>query len=326
MHDVETRQDTAVGVKQPPATAGFPPKKTVWAILWEYRYLYLLAVPGLLVILIFQYGPMPGIAIAFQDFSPSRGLAGSEWVGFQHFQRLLNDPKFWQIFRNSIVLSLIGIVFLFPAPIILALLINEVTNQFFKRTLQTIYYLPHFLSWVIVASLTYLMLSTEIGLVNKAIVQAGGQKIPFLLREELFYPTIVIQSIWKEVGWGTIIYLAAIAGVSPTLYEAARVDGANKLQQIWYITLPGIMPTITILFILNVGALLSNNFEQVWLMQNALNLRISEVIDTYVYKTGVQGGQFSYTTAVGLFKSVIGFGLIMSANWYANKRGYEGIW
>jgi len=301
-------------------------KKSLFRELARYKYLYLLGLPGMIFMLVFNYGPMPGIIIAFQDFSFAKGFTGSEWVGFANFARLLRSPDFWQIFRNSLVISLLSIIFLFPAPIILALMLNEVRSQAYKRFLQTVYYLPHFLSWVIVVSLTYFFLSTEVGLVNKSIVELGGTKIPFMLKEEYFYPIILFQSLWKEVGWGTIIYLAAMAGVNPTLYEAATVDGAGKFAQIRYVTLPSITPTILILFILSLGSLLSTNFEQLWLMQNPLVNDLGEVIDTYVFKVGVRGGDFSYSTAVGIFKSVIGLVLIVLANRWARKHGHEGVW
>ena len=294
--------------------------------LWRYRFLYLLALPGLLFMVVFRYIPMPGIIIAFQDFSVAKGFLRSPWLGLENFTRLFSSPDFWVILRNTLTISALGLVFLFPAPIVLALLLNELKSQPFKRGLQTVYYLPHFLSWVIVVSLTYFFLSTEVGVINKAILALGGTKIPFLLDSQYFYPMLIVQGLWKGVGWGTIIYLAAMAGLDPALYEAAQIDGAGKWAQIRHVTIPGIMPTVRILFILNMGGLLSTNFEQVWLMQNAMILDVAEVIDTYVYRTGVTMGQFSYTTAVGLFKSVIGLILILSANWFAKRNGEEGVW
>ncbi len=295
-------------------------------ILNKYKYLYLLGIPGLLNIFVFHWIPIPGIVIAFQKFSVVKGIFGSPWVGLANFERLFASPDVWIYVRNTLTLSFLSIIFLFPAPIILALLLNEVSNHFFKRSLQTIYYLPHFLSMVIVVSLTYFFLSAEVGLINKAIVALGGRKIPFLFQPEFFYPLILFQNFWKEVGWGTIIYLAAIAGVNPELYEAAMVDGAGKLARIIHITIPSIMPTVVILLVLSLGGILSSNLEQMWLMQNPLNIEVSEVIDTFIYKAGVRAGDFSYTAAVGLTKSLVALVLIIFANWLARKAGQEGLW
>jgi putative aldouronate transport system permease protein len=292
----------------------------------KHKYLFLLGLPGMLYFIVFKYFPMYGILVAFQDYSPITGFAASEWVGFEHFQRLFEESDFWLIFRNSLVISVLSIVFLFPAPIFLALLLNEVQSQVFKRTTQTIIYFPHFLSWVVVVSLSFLLLSSEQGLINKLIAFFGGERVSFLMRQDYFYPIILLQGLWKDVGWGTIIYLAAIAGVNPSLYEAAKLDGANKLKQILHVTIPSITPTILILFILSLGSLLEVNFEQLWLMQNPLVTDIAEVFDTYVYKVGVRGGEFSYSTAVGIFKSVIGLVLILLANRWANRKGHEGVW
>lgn len=301
-------------------------KRSFWQTLGKYKYLYLLGLPGLLNILIFHWIPIPGIVIAFQKFSVVRGIFGSPWVGLANFERLFASPDVWIYIRNTLTLSALSIIFLFPAPIILALLLNEVRSHFFKRSLQTIYYLPHFLSMVIVVSLTYFFLSAEVGLINKAIVALGGEKQAFLFNPNLFYPLILFQNFWKEVGWGTIIYLAAIAGVNPELYEAAMVDGAGKLQRIIHITIPGIMPTVVVLLVLSMGGILSTNLEQMWLMQNPLNIDVSEVIDTFIYKAGVRAGDFSYTAAVGLTKSLVALALVIFANGLARKAGQEGLW
>ena len=294
--------------------------------MWRRRYLYLLALPGLCFLVLFRYVPMPGIVIAFQDYSVVKGFMRSPWVGLKHFERLFSQPAFWRILRNTVSISVLSLVLLFPAPIILALMLNEVRSQLYKRTMQTIYYLPHFFSWVIVASLTYFLLSVDVGVINRLIVMLGGEPILFMMKSKYFYPILLGQSLWKGVGWGTIVYLAAIAGVDPALYEAAKVDGAGRFRQIWHVTLPCILPTVLILFLLSLGGLLSTNFTQVWLMQNALVMDVGEVITTYVFKTGVRGGQFSYSTAVGLFQSVVGTGMIVGANQVAKKLGHEGIW
>lgn len=293
--------------------------------LVRYKYLYLLGLPGILYFLVFRYSPMYGLLIAFQDYNPFLGITGSEWVGLAHFRELITDAEFYRLFRNSFVISFLVYIFIFPAPIILALMLNELRSQLYRRIVQTVIYLPHFISWVIIFSLTYLLLSSEQGLLNKVIANVGGERIAFLLESTYFYPIVVVQYMWKEVGWGTIIYLAAIAGVDPQLYESAKIDGAGKWKQIWHVTIPSITPTIIILFLLNLGNLLDVNFEQLWLLQNPLNNHLSEVFDTYVYKRGVQGAEFSYSTAVGMFKSLIGLVLILGANYAAKKRGHEGL-
>lgn len=315
---VKLETTTAVSVK--------PPRAGKWMRWYQYRYLYLLGLPGIVFFLIFKYIPMGGILIAFQNYSPIRGMLESDWVGFAHFARLFNEPDFWMIFRNTLMLSVLGIIFLFPAPILLALLLNEVRNKAYKRTVQTIIYLPHFISWVVIVSLTFVFLSTEVGLVNKLLVALGFDKVRFMMSENYFYPIVLLQGLWKDVGWNTIIYLAAIAGVNPALYEAAEIDGAGRLSKVWNVTIPSIVPTVIILFILGLGNILEVNFEQLWLMQNPLVLNVAEVFDTYVYKVGIQGGQFSYSTAVGIFKSFVGLVLIVGANYWIRKKGYEGIW
>ena len=267
---------------------------------------------------------MYGLLIAFKDYSPVAGVLGSPWIGFAHFQRLFTDPDFYMILRNTIVFSLLHIL-IFPAPIIMALMLNDVRSSIYRKSIQTVVYMPHFLSWVVVFSLTYLLMSSEQGLINKFVVQFGGKPIAFLFSTQWFYPIIVFQDVWKNVGWGSIIYLAAIAGIDPSLYEAAVIDGARKIQQIWYVTIPALMPTIIVLFILGLGSILDTDFEHLYLMQNPMVNHIAEVIDTYVYKQGVQGGQYSYTTAVGMFKSVISLFLVLVSNHYAEKFGYEGI-
>lgn len=297
----------------------------VWRSIVRHRQFYLLGLPGILSFIIFKYFPMYGILIAFQDYNPFAGVMKSEWVGFDHFIRLFTDPDFFMILRNALVLSLLGIC-LFPAPILLALLLNELRSELYKRMVQTVIYLPHFVSWVIVVSLTYIFLSSEIGLVNKLLTALSGDKINFLFENQYFYPLIMSQDLWRNIGWGSIIYMAAIAGVDTSLYDAAKMDGAGKMKQIWHVTIPSIMPTIVILFILQLGSTLDVNFEQLWLMQNPLNTHISEVFETYVFKVGVGGSEYSYSTAIGIFKSVVGLVLIVVANKMASKRGHEGIW
>jgi len=290
------------------------------------KYLYYLAIPGFLFFLIFKYVPIWGVVIAFQDFSPMAGIWNSPWVGFRHFERLFSDPQFWLLFRNTMAINLLSLVFFFPLPIVLSLLMNELRNEVYKRIIQSIVYLPHFLSWVIIAGLTFMLLSVSRGFVNEALAAFGMAKIQFLNDPDLFWILLTAQTIWKEAGWGTIIFLAAIAGTDPQLYEAARMDGAGRLRQMWHITLPAIRNVIFILLILRLGHMMDVGFEQVFLMYNGAVSNVAEVFDTYVYRVGIQQGQFSFSTAVGLFKSAIGLTLVVIANRLAKKFGEEGIY
>ncbi|GIO15951.1 protein LplB [Cohnella xylanilytica] len=296
------------------------------AKLRKDKWIYFLLAPGLLYFLIFKYVPMWGILLAFQDYQPFLGFWKSEWVGLDHFKVFFNNPEFFMLLRNTLTLSFYNLVFFFPMPIVLALLLNEVRRSFFKRTIQTLIYVPHFISMVIVASLTYVLLTTQGGFVNGLLEQYAGTKIDFLASPEWFRPMIVVQTIWKECGFGTIIFLAALAGVDVEQYEAAIMDGANRWRQAWHITLPSIRNTIVILLILRMGDVLDNGFEQIYLMLNPLNREVAEVFDTYVYMMGITQGAFSYSTAVGLFKAVVGVILVLGSNWLAKRFGQTGIY
>lgn len=284
-----------------------------------------MALPGLLYFLIFHYLPLWGLLIAFKDFKPFLGFANSPWVGLQHFQRLFHEPTFWTVLRNSLVLSFYNLVFFFPVPIILALLLNEVRVHVFKRSLQTVIYLPHFLSWVIIYGITFLLFAND-GLINVRLRELNMRPIPLFLDPGLFRPLIVLQQIWRDSGWGAIIILAALTGISPELYEAALVDGANRLQQFRYVTFPGIRGVVLILLILRLGNLLRVGFEQIYIMQNPLNYGVSDVLETYSFRIGVLDGQLSYATAVGVFQSVVALILVVGANWAIKALGEEGIW
>jgi putative aldouronate transport system permease protein len=290
------------------------------------RWLYIMLLPGLLYFIIFRYVPMYGLTIAFQDFKPHLGFANSPFVGLQHFIRFFSEPQFWILFRNTAVLAVYNLVFFFPAPIILALMMNEVRMERFKRFVQTLVYIPHFVSWVVVVGIFYLLFTTEGGVFNELLYALTGEKIAFLLEAQWFRTMIVTQSIWKEVGWGTIIFLAALSGVDLQLYEAARIDGANRWRQLWHITLPAIRSTIVILLILRLGNFLDSGFEQIFLMLTPTNRDVGEVFDTYVYLKGLSQGQYGYSAAVGMFKSVVGLVLVVSANWMAKKFGEEGVY
>lgn len=290
------------------------------------RWLYLMVIPGVLYFIIFKYVPMYGLTMAFQDYKPYLGFFHSPWVGLKHFQRLFSEPQFWTLFRNTAVLAVYNLAFFFPLPIVLALLMNEVRHEKYKRFVQTLVYIPHFVSWVVVVGIFYMLLTTEGGILNEMIFLLTGKKIAFLLEPEWFRTMIVSQSIWKEAGWGTIIFLAALAGVDLQLYEAARIDGAGRWRQLWHITLPAIRSTIVILLILRLGTFLDNGFEHIFLMLTATNREVGEVFDTYVYTKGLTQAQYSYSAAVGLFKSSVGLILVLGANWLAKKFGEEGVY
>lgn len=289
------------------------------------RWLYLMMLPGILYFLIFKYAPMYGVLLAFKNYQPFLGFFKSDWVGMKHFSRFFGDPLFWMLLKNTMILALYNILFFFPLPIVIALLLNELRIEGYKRLVQTMIYVPHFMSWVVIVSISYLFFTTEGGLVNEAIASVGGDKIQFLMAPGWFRGFITGEVIWKETGWGTIIFLAALAGVDTQLYEAARMDGANRFRQLWHITLPAIRSTIVILLILRLGNFLDTGFEQIFLMLNSLNREVGEVFDTYVYNTGIIQGQYSYSAAVGLFKSVVGLVLVLGSNALAKRFGEEGI-
>lgn len=290
------------------------------------RWLYLMLAPGLLYFLIFKYAPMWGLLIAFQNYQPVRGFLHSDWVGLTHFITFFSDDNFWILFRNTFALAMYNIIFFFPLPIILALFLNEVRFEPFKRFIQTLIYIPHFVSWVVIVGIFYIFFTTEGGLVNEILTRLGFEEINFLLSSSWFRTLVTSQVIWKEAGWGTIIFLAALSGIDLQLYEAARIDGANRMRQLWHITLPAIRSTIVILLILRLGSFLDTGFEQIFLMLNAMNREVGEVFDTYVYTVGLNQGQFSFSTTVGLFKSLVGLVLVVTANYLAKRFGEEGIY
>ncbi|MGG4033397.1 sugar ABC transporter permease, partial [Paenibacillus cisolokensis] len=276
--------------------------------------------------IIFKYVPMWGLVISFQDYRPYEGIFGSEWVGFKHYERLFTDPLFWRIFRNTIMLFGLNLLFYFPLPIILAVMLNEVRLAAFKRFVQTAVYIPHFMSWVIIVSISFVMLTMDGGIVNEGLASLGLEKQNFLLNKNWLRPMYILQVIWREAGWGTIVYLAAIAAIDPQLYEAARMDGAGRFRQIWHITLPSIRSVIVVLLILKIGDVLELGFEHVYLLLNSMNREVGEIFDTFVYTAGLRQGQFSFSTAVGFFKSFVGLLLVIIANWLAKKFGEEGVY
>ncbi|MCU6712119.1 ABC transporter permease subunit [Paenibacillus sp. J5C_2022] len=285
-----------------------------------------MALPGILFFIIFKYVPLGGSIIAFQDYMIFKGIRESPFVGLKHFEAFFHYSNFWRVFKNTAIIGFYNIVFVFPAPILLAILFNELRHVVYKRTLQTVYYLPHFFSWVIIAGITFDVLSTG-GLFNTVRDWLGLEPILIMQKAEYFRGVIVLTSIWRDVGWGTIILLAAMSGINPEVYESAMVDGANRFRQIFSITLPLIMPTVIVLFLLNIGNFLDLSFEQIYNLLSPMTYSAGDVIDTYVYRVGILQGQYSATTAIGMFQSVIGLILVVIFNSLA-KRFQEGggIW
>lgn len=308
-----------------PAKTGLRHRLKPYLKNWE---LYVLIVPVLAYYIIFEYVPMYGVQIAFKNFVATKGIWGSEWAGMMHFERFFNSYYFWRLILNTLGISLYQLAVGFPIPIILALMINEIkaTRTFFKKFVQTVTYAPHFLSTVVLVGMVVMFLAPETGIVNHLIVLFGGQPIPFMTEASWFKTIYVGSGVWQQMGWSSIIYLAALAGIDPQLHDAAKVDGASRLQRIWHVNLPGIMPTVVILLILNMGSLMGVGFEKVFLMQNDLNLASSEVISTYVYKSGLLQAQYSFSAAIGLFNSVINFIMLIVVNVIAKRMNQTSLW
>nr|WP_026021134.1 ABC transporter permease subunit [Paenibacillus senegalensis] len=281
--------------------------------------------PVALYFLIFKYTPMLGLVLAFKQYYLAEGILGSPWVGLRNFELLFSNVQMLNIIRNTLVLSLLKIAVSFPFPILLAILLNELRKMWFKRTVQTLLYMPHFLNWVIVGGMVVTLFSIESGLINQLLDRWFGFRYAFLYNEASWIAVLLGSGIWKEAGFSAIIYLAAMSAIDPGLYESASMDGANKFRQIWHITLPGIRPTIIILLILSMESVMDLSFDQFYMLQNPVVSSVAEVIPTYIYKMGIQGGQFSITTAMGLFSSLVGLVLIVSANWIARKFN-QSLW
>ena len=300
----------------------------------QHYWLYILMIPGILYMLIFNYTPMAGPVMAFEDFSPYNGdtaiqaLFGSPFAGLKYFEKLFTGPDFWRLLRNTLAISLANLIFAFPAPIILALLLNELRCKWFKRFSQTLVYIPHFVSIVIVAALTYQLFSTTDGVAYHMLVQVfGKQNAPDIMSDPKLFSTMIVgQNLWKETGYGTIIYLAALSSVDTQLYEAAKIDGAGRWQLMWHVTLPAIRGTIILMLIMKVGSLLNTGYEQIFLMQNAMNRSVSDVFDTYIYTKGIVNGQYSLATAAGLFKSIVSMVMVVGANKIAKLFGESGLY
>ena len=299
--------------------------RTLARQMWDARFIYVLLIPGILYFAIFHYGPMSGLILAFKKYNARLGIWGSQWAGLQNFARIFTTPAAVLAIRNTFIINLSRLVVEFPVPILLALLLNEMPGKRVKRIYQTVYTFPHFLSWVVVSTILTNFLS-NCGAVNTVIASLGGERVNFLANESTFRPLLYATHIWKEMGWNAIIYMAAIAGIDPTLYEAATVDGANRLRQAWHITLPGIRPTIIVLFILAVGRVMNSGFEQIFYLQNAAVKQVSDILDTYVYQITFKATpNYGFSTAVGMFKSVINLALLLLANRFVKAVSGSGL-
>jgi putative aldouronate transport system permease protein len=313
-----------------PAAAPSPQRKNSLSLrlkrisrAWQ---LYVLLAPAVIYILVFKYWPMYGVQIAFKNYNPADGFTDSPWVGLTHFIRFVNSYQFGQVVGNTLWIAVLGLLIAFPIPIILALLVNQLQSERFKKFTQTVLYSPAFISTVVVVGIMFVVLSPRSGLVNNAIQLAGGEPVFFMGSAEWFRPIYVISDVWQNAGFSMIVYLAALAAIDPALHDAAKVDGASKLQRIRHIDLPGIMPVVTILFILAIGNLLNVGFEKALLMQTPLNLSTSEIIQTYVYHAGLQQAQFSYSAAIGLFNSLLNLALLLVFNTIARRANQATLW
>jgi len=317
---------TATSMAQPSQSDVLRRLKRVARSLQRFWPLYVMLLPGIIYFLIFRYWPIYGLIIAFKNFRVLDGIGGSPWVGMQNFQALLDSPLFMRAVRNTFVISFLKLVIGFPPPIILALMLNEVRIMRVKKLIQTVSYLPHFLSWVIIYAILLAFLAPARGLVNQTIKGFGLEAINFLTDPRWFVGVIVASDIWKEIGWSAIIYLAALTSISPELYEAASIDGAGRLQQIRHISIPGILPVIILLLILRMGHILDAGFDQIYILYNPLVYESSDIIDTWVFRNGIEEFRFSLSTAASVFKSVFGLGLLLTADKLAKRFTGSGIW
>lgn len=300
-------------------------KKKLLKEILAHWHLYLLILPAFIYIVIFSYGPMYGVQIAFKDFRPSLGIWGSQWTGLKHFIRFITYPDFFKMLRNTLGITLYSLA-TFPCAIILAILFNEIRSVKFKKTVQMVTYAPHFLSTVVLCSLVILMLNKNTGPINNVRALVGAERIDFMTQPQFFSSIYVWSGVWQNVGWSSIIYIAALSSVSPELVEAATIDGAGRLRIIWHVSIPGILPTIIITFILNTGNILSVGFEKIFLLQNNLNLETSRVISTYTYEVGLVSGQFSYSAAIGLFNNIVNVIMLSIVNAISKKVSEVGLW
>ena len=298
----------------------------LWEKMKEQKYLFLLMAPGIIYFLIFKYGPLYGLMLAFKDFDASAGIIGSPWAGLKYFKRFIEMESVWKVVINTLRISLLKIIFGFPAPIIFALLLNEIRLEKFKKGVQTISYLPHFLSWIVISGLVINILSPSTGLYGYICNILGINAGVPLGDTSTFLWVVIISNIWKEIGYGSIIYLAAISGIGMEMYEAAKIDGANRFKQCLYITFPSLLPTVSIMFILGLGNVLDAGFDQVFNLYTPLVYPVADILDTYIYRVGLGDFQYSFATAVGLTKNIVAFTLVMSCNWVVRKFSDYSIW
>ena len=296
------------------------------ADMWRTKWLHLLALPAVIYLAIFQYGPMYGVLMAFQNFRVADGIWGSEWVGLHHFQAFINHPHFFRVVTNTITLNVYMLIFVFPLPIVFALLLNELRGQVFKRTVQTVSYLPNFISMPAIIGMMIMFVSPTHGFINQIIEFFGGSAIHFMARPEWFRPLFIISEVWTTLGWSAIIYIAALAGVNPELYESAVLDGASRVKMMRHISIPSIAPTIIILFLLNVGTIMSLGHEKALLMQNSLNMATGDIISTFVFRHGIIMPQHSFATAVSVFNSAINIVVLMTANQISRRISETSLW
>lgn len=293
---------------------------------WSRAFpIYLMILPGLLYFIVFKYVPMFGVAIAFMDYSPFQGVTGSEWVGLHFFQRLFAEGDFLLLLKNTLILNVLDVFIFFPSTILVALLLNELKHRWVKVPIQTILYAPNFISWVVIVGITVSLFASGSGGLNQVLTDLGFGPIELLTDPKYFHWVWLFQNIWQGAGWGAIIFLAALAGIDPTLYEAAVTDGANRMRQLWHITLPALRNVIVIMLILRMGHIMDLGFEHIYLLQNPLNYQVSEVFETFIYKIGLLQGDYSYSTAVGLFKSAVGLTMVLIVNRIAKRMGQEGV-
>ena len=311
---------------QQAVSSGKAERKKKFQYIARYKYLYLLMVWPLIQLIIFRYIPLIGNIIAFRKYQPGGSMFGTGWVGFKNFEMFIGAPAFWNIFKNTFVLSVSTLMFTFPLPIVFAILLNEVRAANFKKVVQTISYLPHFISTVVIVGMVNEFLSPSTGIVNAFIQKLGGEPVFFMVKPEWFRPIYVVTSIWQGLGWNSIIYLAALSNIDMGLYEAAEIDGAGRFKKIWHVTVPGIAPTIVTLLIITVGQMMSVSFEKVLLLMNGGNQKVAEVISTYTYKMGLVNNNYSYSAAVGLFDGIMGIFLVSITNYISGKFSETSLW
>ena len=296
-------------------------KKSLFKMVKKHRMFYLFILPAAVMVFLFSYMPLWGILIAFKDFKMARGIMGSDWVGLEHFQKLFTDPNFYRVLKNTLVIGITTLLTTFPVTIIFTILVNEILNTKFKKWVQTITYLPHFLSWVVVGTFAYQILSPSSGIINTILVNLGilDKSLYFMAEPKMFVPIYLIVNLWKETGYSIVVYLAVLSGIDTEQYEAAMIDGANRFQKILYITLPAMLPTVCVMLILNIGSIITVGFDTIFNLYNDATYQTADVISTFVYRKGMMEAQFDYSTAVGLFQNVVSLTLVLFSNWFARK-------